>query len=153
MKILIKSAWGSNDPTQASFPFHHANAFVEAGHDVQIFLLGEAVSLMRTIVADAVVVVSGETIAAGTTRRGKSEHRGAGCRVTPGRSKSPLARRRRRGTGPQRRVAVAQGRTCARRVKRGNLHPEQHQVGGRRRCSPSPRVGGSSAPVTVRLEE
>jgi predicted peroxiredoxin len=57
MKILIKSAWGSNDPTQAAFPFHHANAFAEAGHDVQIFLLGEAVSLMRTVVADAVVPV------------------------------------------------------------------------------------------------
>ena len=28
-KILIKSAWGSADPTQASFPFHHANAFAE----------------------------------------------------------------------------------------------------------------------------
>ncbi len=22
-RILIKSAWGSADPTQASFPFHH----------------------------------------------------------------------------------------------------------------------------------
>ena len=47
MKILIKSAWGSDDPTKASFPFLHANAFAEAGHDVQIFILGEAVSLMR----------------------------------------------------------------------------------------------------------
>jgi hypothetical protein len=33
-RILIKSAWGSADPTQASFPFHHANAFAEAGHDL-----------------------------------------------------------------------------------------------------------------------
>ena len=57
MKILLKSAWGSGDPTQASFPFHHANAFAEAGHQVQIFLLGEAVSLMRTVVAHAVVPV------------------------------------------------------------------------------------------------
>jgi predicted peroxiredoxin len=57
MKILIKSAWGSNDPTQASFPFHHASAFADAGHQVQIFLLGEAVSLMRTAVANAVVPV------------------------------------------------------------------------------------------------
>jgi predicted peroxiredoxin len=56
-KILIKSAWGSADPTQASFPFHHANAFAEAGHAVQIFLLGEAVSLMRTPVASSVVPV------------------------------------------------------------------------------------------------
>jgi predicted peroxiredoxin len=57
MKILIKSAWGSADPTQASFPFHHANAFAEAGHQVQVFLLGEAVALMRSVVAAAVVPV------------------------------------------------------------------------------------------------
>jgi len=57
MKVLIKSAWGSADPTQASFPFHHANAFVEAGHDVQIFLLGEAVSVMRDAVASSVIPV------------------------------------------------------------------------------------------------
>lgn len=56
-KILIKSAWGSADPTQASFAFHHANAFAEAGHDVQVFLLGEAVTLMRTAVADSIVPV------------------------------------------------------------------------------------------------
>ena len=47
MKILIKSAWGSDDPTKAAFAFLHANAFAEAGHEVQIFLLGEAVSLMK----------------------------------------------------------------------------------------------------------
>lgn len=57
MKVLIKSAWGSNDPTQASFPFHHASAFAEAGHQVQIFLLGEAVTLMRAAVADAIIPV------------------------------------------------------------------------------------------------
>lgn len=56
-KVLIKSAWGSNDPTQAAFPFHHANAFADAGHEVQIFLLGEAVTVMRTAVASAVVPV------------------------------------------------------------------------------------------------
>jgi predicted peroxiredoxin len=57
MKVLIKSAWGSGEPTQASFAFHHANAFAESGHDVQIFLLGEAVTLMRTVVANAIVPV------------------------------------------------------------------------------------------------
>jgi predicted peroxiredoxin len=55
--ILIKSAWGSDDPTKAAFAFLHANAFAEAGHAVQIFLLGEAVGLMRAPVADAVVPV------------------------------------------------------------------------------------------------
>jgi predicted peroxiredoxin len=56
-KVLIKSAWGSDDPTKAGFPFLHANAFAAAGHEVQIFLLGEGVSLMRTCVAEAVVPV------------------------------------------------------------------------------------------------
>jgi len=56
-KILVKSAWGSDDPTKAAFPFLHANALAEAGHETQIFLLGEAVSLMRTVVADAIVPV------------------------------------------------------------------------------------------------
>ncbi len=57
MKILIKSAWGSDDPTKAAFPFLHANAFAEAGHEVQIFLLGEAVSLMRDELIAAVTPV------------------------------------------------------------------------------------------------
>jgi predicted peroxiredoxin len=57
MKILFKSAWGSDDPTKAAFAFLHANAFAEAGHESQIFLLGEAVSLMRHPVANAVVPV------------------------------------------------------------------------------------------------
>ena len=57
MKVLVKSAWGSADPTQAAFPFHHANAFADAGHEVQIFLLGEAVYLMRAAVARSVVPV------------------------------------------------------------------------------------------------
>ena len=56
-KVLIKSAWGSDDPTKAAFPFLHANAFAEAGHEVQIFLLGEAVSLMRTSLVNAIVPV------------------------------------------------------------------------------------------------
>jgi predicted peroxiredoxin len=47
MKVLIKSAWGSDESTKAAFAFLHANAFAEAGHEVRIFLLGEAVNLMR----------------------------------------------------------------------------------------------------------
>ena len=57
MKVLVKSAWGSDDPTKSAFPFLHANALAEAGHEVQIFLLGEAVSLMRDPVANAIVPV------------------------------------------------------------------------------------------------
>src|SRR5689334_15177137 len=57
LKIMMKSAWGSDDPTKAAFPFLHGHALAEAGHDVQIFLLGEAVSLMRKSVASSVVPV------------------------------------------------------------------------------------------------
>jgi predicted peroxiredoxin len=57
LKILMKSAWGSDDPTKAAFPFLHGDALSEAGHEVQIFLLGEAVSLMRKSEANVVVPV------------------------------------------------------------------------------------------------
>jgi predicted peroxiredoxin len=57
LNILMKSAWGSDDPTKAAFPFLHADALSDAGHQIQIFLLGEAVSLMRKSVANAVVPV------------------------------------------------------------------------------------------------
>src|SRR3984885_9041228 len=57
LKIMMKSAWGSDDPTKAAFPFLHGLALAEAGHSVQIFLLGEAVGLMRKSTAEAVVPV------------------------------------------------------------------------------------------------
>lgn len=57
LNVMMKSAWGSDDPTKAAFPFLHGLALTEAGHSVQIFLLGEAVSLMRSSVAAAVVPV------------------------------------------------------------------------------------------------
>src|ERR1700756_1834979 len=57
LNIMMKSAWGSDDPTKAAFPFLHGLALSEAGHSVQIFLLGEDVSLMRKSVASAVVPV------------------------------------------------------------------------------------------------
>ncbi|HWW22787.1 MAG TPA: DsrE family protein [Edaphobacter sp.] len=66
LKILMKSAWGSDDPTKASFPFSHGLALTEAGHEVQIFLLGEAVVLMRKTLANAVMPIGwppvGETL-------------------------------------------------------------------------------------------
>ena len=57
LRIFIKSAWGSDDPTKAAFPFLHGTALAEAGHEVQIFLLGEAVNLMRDSVLNAVTPV------------------------------------------------------------------------------------------------
>ena len=57
MKVLVKSAWGSDDPTKAALAFLHANAFTEAGHKVQIFLLGEAVNLMKDELINSVTPV------------------------------------------------------------------------------------------------
>jgi len=63
---MMKSAWGSDDPTKAAFPFLHGLALAEAGHEVQFFLLGEAVGLMRKTLANAVTPVGwppvGETL-------------------------------------------------------------------------------------------
>ena len=44
LNIMMKSAWGSDDPTKAAFPFLHGLALSEAGHSVQLFLLGELLS-------------------------------------------------------------------------------------------------------------
>ena len=57
LKVMMKSAWGSDDPTKAAFPFSHGLALAEAGHEVQIYLLGEAVVLMRKVVATSVTPV------------------------------------------------------------------------------------------------
>lgn len=34
MKVLVKSTWGSDDPTRATFPFLHANALREAAASI-----------------------------------------------------------------------------------------------------------------------
>ncbi len=57
LKIMMKSAWGSDDPTRASFPFVHGLALADAGHDVQIFLVGEGVYTMRKATVDAIYPV------------------------------------------------------------------------------------------------
>ena len=57
LKIMMKSAWGSDDPTRASFPFLHGLVLADAGHEVKIFLTGEATYLMRKVTASAVMPV------------------------------------------------------------------------------------------------
>jgi len=57
LKVVMKSAWGSDDPTRASFPFLHGLSPADAGHEVQIFLTGEATYLMRKVTANAVMPV------------------------------------------------------------------------------------------------
>src|ERR1700679_2174447 len=64
LKIMMKSAWGSDDPTKAAFPVLHGLALPEGGHEGQIFLLGEAVVLMRKVVAEAVTPVGWPKVAA-----------------------------------------------------------------------------------------
>jgi predicted peroxiredoxin len=85
LHIMMKSAWGSDDPTKAAFPFLHGLALSEAGHTVQIFLLGEAVSLMRKSVANAVVPVGwpplGETLTKVTAKQVQIYACGACCRA------------------------------------------------------------------------
>jgi hypothetical protein len=54
LKIMMKSAWGSDDPTRGSFAFSHGLALAEAGHEVQIFLTSEATYLMRKATVDAI---------------------------------------------------------------------------------------------------
>jgi predicted peroxiredoxin len=63
LEIMMKSAWGSDDPTKAAFPFSHGLALAEAGHEVQIFLLGEAVVLLRKVVAESVTPVGWPKVA------------------------------------------------------------------------------------------
>jgi predicted peroxiredoxin len=57
LKIMMKSAWGSDDPTRAAFPFAHGLVLAEAGHQVQIFLLADATSLMRKALVNAILPV------------------------------------------------------------------------------------------------
>ena len=57
LKIMMRSAWGSDDPTRASFPYVHGLALAEAGHEVQIFLVGEAAYTMRKATVDAIIPV------------------------------------------------------------------------------------------------
>ena len=57
LKIMMKSAWGSDDPTRAAFPFLHGLALADACHEVQIFLTGEATYLMRKATLDAIMPV------------------------------------------------------------------------------------------------
>src|SRR5216684_8155820 len=86
-----------------------------------------------------------QSLANVSAARGKYGLHRAGCWVTPRRRKAT-----KRATETSRGAAAKAG---VQRVKRGNLHPEQHQIGGRRRGSPSPRVDGSSPGATSGLEE
>ncbi|HEY0701580.1 MAG TPA: hypothetical protein VGD60_02335 [Candidatus Acidoferrales bacterium] len=57
LKIMMRSSWGTDDPTRASFVFAHALALSDAGHEVQIFLTADATNLMRKVTSDAVLPI------------------------------------------------------------------------------------------------
>lgn len=51
--ILYVGTAGSDDPTRAGFPFNFALGAIDAGHQAEIFLAGEAAYLMREEIAQA----------------------------------------------------------------------------------------------------
>jgi predicted peroxiredoxin len=52
-KILYYGSSGSDDPTKAVFPFLFAGVAKEAGHEVEVTVIGEAVHLMNDDLAAA----------------------------------------------------------------------------------------------------
>lgn len=56
-KILYVGSAGSDDPTRAGFPFNFALGALEAGHQPEIFLAGEAAYLMKDEIAGSVLPV------------------------------------------------------------------------------------------------
>jgi predicted peroxiredoxin len=57
-KILYVGTAGSDDPTRAGLPFNFAIGALEAGHQPEIFLAGEAAYLMNENVMNAVMPVA-----------------------------------------------------------------------------------------------
>lgn len=53
-KFVYLSSHGSDDPTRAAMPFFLANGAIEAGHQAEVALIGEAVYLMKDVVANAI---------------------------------------------------------------------------------------------------
>ncbi len=56
-QILFMGSNGSENPTKSVFPFILANGAVDAGHQAEVSLFGDAVVLMKDVVANSVVPV------------------------------------------------------------------------------------------------
>ncbi len=56
-RILFMGSNGSENPTKSVFPFILANGAVDAGYEAEISLFGDAVVLMKDVVANNVVPV------------------------------------------------------------------------------------------------
>ncbi len=57
-RILYHGNSGSNDPTRAGLTFNHALGAIEAGHQPEIFLAGEATYLMKDSIAKDIFPVA-----------------------------------------------------------------------------------------------
>ena len=53
-KLMYVGTFASDDPTRATLPFLGASGALDRDHEPTIFLIGEAVYLMKDEVADAV---------------------------------------------------------------------------------------------------
>jgi predicted peroxiredoxin len=56
-RMLFVGTCGSENPTKSVLPFLSAKGALEAGHQPQVALVGDAVVLMKDVVANAVVPV------------------------------------------------------------------------------------------------
>jgi predicted peroxiredoxin len=56
-KLTFVGTYGSENPTKAFLPFLQAKGAVEAGIEAEIVLVGDAVVMMRDVVADSVFPV------------------------------------------------------------------------------------------------
>lgn len=57
MKMLYVGTHGSESPTHAILPFLNAQGAIDAGHEVELMLLGDAVVLMHEAVAKSTIGV------------------------------------------------------------------------------------------------
>lgn len=57
-KILYVGTAGSDDPTRAGFPLNFALGALEAGHQAEIFLAGEAAYLMKETIVKEIYPVA-----------------------------------------------------------------------------------------------
>lgn len=56
-RMLYVGTSGSDDPTRAGLPFNFALGALEAGHQAEIFLAGEAAYVMKEEIAAAILPV------------------------------------------------------------------------------------------------
>lgn len=63
MKMLLIGTHGSESPTHAILPFLNAQGAIEAGHEAELLLVGDAVVLLRDEVAQSTVGVGWPPVA------------------------------------------------------------------------------------------